>query len=157
MWPGPLGRGVLGPRPAPSPFAGAALAGPSGGPLPGQVYPAPVPYQTAAGLGQQAQLGGVGQFGPSQPPTSVALQQPLGWFGGAPSQWDQASLAGSFNTTTLHQPATNDWYMDTGATAHMTSDTGLHIQRSSACDLAVYSDADWAGCPDTRRSTSGYA
>nr|XP_025883367.1 uncharacterized protein LOC112939900 [Oryza sativa Japonica Group] len=125
MWPGPLGRGVLGPRPAPSPFAGAALAGPSGGPLPGQVYPAPVPYQTAAGLGQQAQLGGVGQFGPSQPPTPVALQHPLGWFGGAPSQWDQASLAGSFNTTTLHQPATNDWYMDTGATAHMTSDTGI--------------------------------
>ncbi|EEE53350.1 hypothetical protein OsJ_36372 [Oryza sativa Japonica Group] len=108
MWPGPLGRGVLGPRPAPSPFAGAALAGPSGGPLPGQVYPAPVPYQTAAGLGQQAQLGGVGQFGPSQPPTPVALQHPLGWFGGAPSQWDQASLAGSFNTTTLHQPATNE-------------------------------------------------
>lgn len=36
-------------------------------------------------------------------------------------------------------------------------DLGLHIQRSSACDLAVYSDADWAGCPDTRRSTSGYA
>ena len=23
-------------------------------------------------------------------------------------------------------------------------------------DLTAYSDADWAGCPDTRRSTSGY-
>jgi hypothetical protein len=23
-------------------------------------------------------------------------------------------------------------------------------------DLIAYSDADWAGCPDTRRSTSGY-
>ncbi|XP_014660842.1 uncharacterized protein LOC106804384 [Setaria italica] len=24
-------------------------------------------------------------------------------------------------------------------------------------DLVVYSDADWAGCPNTRKSTSGYA
>jgi histone deacetylase 1/2 len=37
------------------------------------------------------------------------------------------------------------------------SSYGLHIQRSSALDLMAYSDVDWAGCPDTRRSTSGYA
>ena len=34
---------------------------------------------------------------------------------------------------------------------------GLVIPRSAPTQLVVYTDADWAGCPDTRRSTSGYA
>lgn len=38
-----------------------------------------------------------------------------------------------------------------------TLDLGLHIQCSAQLDLVAYSDADWAGCPDTRKSTSGYA
>ncbi|KAE8713006.1 hypothetical protein F3Y22_tig00110220pilonHSYRG00054 [Hibiscus syriacus] len=33
---------------------------------------------------------------------------------------------------------------------------GLHISPSSITDLVSYTDADWGGCPDTRRSTSGY-
>jgi hypothetical protein len=33
---------------------------------------------------------------------------------------------------------------------------GLHLQPSTP-ELVVYTDADWAGCPDTRHSTSGYA
>jgi hypothetical protein len=37
-----------------------------------------------------------------------------------------------------------------------TLDHGLHINNSSPTTLTAYSDADWAGCPDTRRSTSGY-
>jgi hypothetical protein len=37
-----------------------------------------------------------------------------------------------------------------------TPDYGLLLHRSRSTDLAVYTDADWAGCPDTRRSTSGY-
>ena len=37
-----------------------------------------------------------------------------------------------------------------------TLDHGLHINSSSPTSLTAYSDADWAGCPDTRRSTSGY-
>lgn len=38
-----------------------------------------------------------------------------------------------------------------------TLEYGLHIQRSSSFDLMAYSDANWAGCPDTRKSTFGYA
>ncbi|CAA7029694.1 unnamed protein product [Microthlaspi erraticum] len=33
---------------------------------------------------------------------------------------------------------------------------GLHLQKGSINDITAYSDADWAGCPDTRRSSSGY-
>nr|GEU65354.1 ribonuclease H-like domain-containing protein [Tanacetum cinerariifolium] len=33
---------------------------------------------------------------------------------------------------------------------------GLQLFSSSTIDLVAYSDADWAGCPTTRRSTSGY-
>ncbi|XP_071715030.1 uncharacterized mitochondrial protein AtMg00810-like [Rutidosis leptorrhynchoides] len=37
-----------------------------------------------------------------------------------------------------------------------TSDLGLYIAMSKSTDLIAYTDADWGGCPDTRRSTSGY-
>jgi hypothetical protein len=33
---------------------------------------------------------------------------------------------------------------------------GLHLRASPTLDLRAFTDADWAGCPDTRRSTSGY-
>jgi len=38
-----------------------------------------------------------------------------------------------------------------------TVDLGLVLHRLSSAELVVYTDADWAGCPDTRRSTFGYA
>ncbi|GJY07386.1 ribonuclease H-like domain-containing protein [Tanacetum coccineum] len=37
-----------------------------------------------------------------------------------------------------------------------TIDLGLQLFRSSTSQLTAYSDAEWAGCPTTRRSTLGY-
>ncbi|XP_071704940.1 uncharacterized mitochondrial protein AtMg00810-like [Rutidosis leptorrhynchoides] len=37
-----------------------------------------------------------------------------------------------------------------------TTDLGLQLFASSPSTLVAYSDGDWAGCPTTRRSTSGY-
>ncbi|XP_021744867.1 uncharacterized protein LOC110710833 [Chenopodium quinoa] len=37
-----------------------------------------------------------------------------------------------------------------------TLDYGLHLYPSSFSSLVSYTDVDWGGCPDTRRSTSGY-
>ncbi|XP_039806489.1 uncharacterized mitochondrial protein AtMg00810-like [Panicum virgatum] len=37
-----------------------------------------------------------------------------------------------------------------------TTDHGLHLLVSKSLDIVAYFDADWAGCPDTRCSTSGY-
>jgi hypothetical protein len=37
-----------------------------------------------------------------------------------------------------------------------TTSLGLHLWASSSTALTAYTDADWAGCPDTQRSTSGY-
>src|SRR3954471_14002977 len=37
-----------------------------------------------------------------------------------------------------------------------TSAHGLFLSASPSTDIVAYSDADWAGCPNTRRSTSCY-
>lgn len=46
--------------------------------------------------------------------------------------WDQNSLASTFNTMSLTQPAANDWYLDTCATSHMTSRDGTLSHTSAS-------------------------
>jgi len=38
-----------------------------------------------------------------------------------------------------------------------TTTLGLHLHAAKSPTITAYTDADWAGCPDTRRSTSGFA
>jgi hypothetical protein len=40
---------------------------------------------------------------------------------------------------------------------HGSIDHGLLLRPSPTSELVVYTSTDWSGCPDTRRSTSGYA
>lgn len=70
----------------------------------------------------------------------------------------------------MHSPTTNHWsavkrilrYLQ-GTTSHgllisRSSSSVLHAYTDAAFNtLSAFSDADWAGCPDDRRSTGGYA
>ncbi|KAM0042542.1 putative RNA-directed DNA polymerase [Helianthus debilis subsp. tardiflorus] len=60
------------------------------------------------------------------------------------------SLAGALQYLTFTRPDI------TYAVQQGTLDHGLHISVSPSSSLVAYSDADWGGCPDSRRSTSGY-
>ena len=58
----------------------------------------------------------------------------------------------------MHVPWTSHMKAIKRILQHLTSiiDYGLLLSTVSLNKMIVYSDADWAGCPDTHRSTSGY-
>jgi hypothetical protein len=58
----------------------------------------------------------------------------------------------------MHAPTTTHFQLVKRILRYLkgTSHYGLQLYQSSSTDLSSYSDADWAGCPDTRRSTSGF-
>ena len=35
--------------------------------------------------------------------------------------------------------------------------TGLKFRKAASTSISIFTDADWAGCPDDRRSTGGFA
>ena len=59
----------------------------------------------------------------------------------------------------LHAPRDTHWSAVKRILRYIshTVSHGLHIRPSPTPILSAYSDADWAGCPDDRRSTGGYA
>ncbi|KAL3641175.1 hypothetical protein CASFOL_016143 [Castilleja foliolosa] len=58
----------------------------------------------------------------------------------------------------MHAPHTDHWNALKRILRYIqgTKHLGIHLTRSAPTSLRAYTDADWAGCPTTRRSTSGY-
>lgn len=59
----------------------------------------------------------------------------------------------------LHAPRTSHWPAMKRILRYIrfTASYGLHLHPAPSCVLSAFSDADWAGSPDDRRSTGGYA
>jgi hypothetical protein len=59
----------------------------------------------------------------------------------------------------LHSPTTIHWTSVKRILRYLKGSTklGVKIYRSNSLLVSAYSDADWAGCADDRRSTRGYA
>jgi histone deacetylase 1/2 len=58
----------------------------------------------------------------------------------------------------LHAPRTSHWSVKRILRyVSLTASYGLLLQPAPSCILSAFSDADWAGNPDDRRSTGGYA
>nr|XP_020164211.1 uncharacterized mitochondrial protein AtMg00810-like [Aegilops tauschii subsp. strangulata] len=58
----------------------------------------------------------------------------------------------------MHAPRDSHWTLVKCILCYIrsTMSLGLTLMASTSTDLVAYLDADWAGYPDTRRSTSGY-
>jgi hypothetical protein len=59
----------------------------------------------------------------------------------------------------LHAPTTQHWTAVKRILRYVkgTADIGLKIKQSSSWLISAFSDADWAGCLDDRKSTGGFA
>jgi hypothetical protein len=59
----------------------------------------------------------------------------------------------------LHSPSLVHWLAVKRIIRYIkgTIKNGLHIKKSGSRLVSAFSDADWAGCPDDRRSTGGFA
>ncbi|XP_019161194.1 PREDICTED: uncharacterized protein LOC109157808 [Ipomoea nil] len=59
----------------------------------------------------------------------------------------------------MHAPTVSHWEQLKRVLRYVkgTITYGLRIRKSVSRDLHAFSDSDWAGCPEDRKSTSGYA
>ncbi|CAM0910933.1 unnamed protein product [Alopecurus aequalis] len=104
MWPGPPPR----PPPLSLPQAHHAMLPPS----PSWAYGSPSSMQPP------------GVFPPPMPGALQSAPMPAPTYAAMPPSFDQGSLMQAFNTMSLTPPSPNEWFMDSGASAHMTGSQG---------------------------------
>lgn len=58
----------------------------------------------------------------------------------------------------MHAPSESHWSVVKRILRYLKNTImhGLFISKNSLCDIQAYSDFDWLGCTDDRRSTGGY-
>jgi histone deacetylase 1/2 len=107
-------------------------------------------------------------------PTSERLSSATGTLLGADDSFRYRSVVGGLQYLTLTRPdisfAVNKvcQFLSQPTDVHWeavkrilryvkgTLNTGLSFRKSSSTGISIFTDADWAGCVDDRRSTSGY-
>jgi histone deacetylase 1/2 len=121
----------------------------------------------------------VGMLDCKSAPTPLSVSEPLSLHEGNPLGPDDSSqyrsIVGALQYLTLTRPdlsfSVNKvcQYLHAPTTAHWTavkrilryvkdtSSLGITFQRSPSTLLSAFSDADWAGCLEDRRSTGGFA
>lgn len=147
LWSGPStprpASGLLGPRPAvqhssQQAFVAEGLGGMQQPPAVTEGFKSMQPPFSGGHSGMLPLTPGSYNGMHSMQPHVSGVQSPFGGWPAVPSSpgvlrtpylgWDQNMLAHSFNTMTLHPPNTTEWYLDSGATSHMTSDAGSSLQ-----------------------------
>ncbi|XP_071680105.1 uncharacterized protein [Lolium perenne] len=90
---------------------------------------------------------------------AMSASDHLSAFDGDPLSTEDATEYRSLVCQFLHAPTDSHW----SAVKHIlryvrhTSVYGMAVRPTASCVLSAFSDADWAGSPDDRRSTEGYA
>ena len=72
--------------------------------------------------------------------------------------WPDISFAVNKVCQFLHAPTSTHWTAVKRIVRYIkhTVSLGLQFRRSNSTLVSAFSDADWAGCPDDRRSTGGF-
>ncbi|CAH1450252.1 unnamed protein product [Lactuca virosa] len=121
----PLQRGLLPTPPSSAHWPAAQWTNQSSSHAPSTQFPWNQPSQ-----GQQQAL-----FCNGQPTTNFS-----GWSNSPYASSDQATLLPhAFSTMNLHDPGTADWYMDTGATAHLNADPDPATQQPNSAAVTPVS------------------
>ena len=114
------------------------------------------PRSTPLGYNYESRENGTDEDGKIEPTPYMAIVGSLQWLAGCTRP--DVSFPASYLARHAADPRMRHWELALGCVAYLaaTKDTVLTLGGRSELALSGWVDADWAGCLDTRRSTTGY-